>query len=383
MLRRAPAAARRYVACARPRGGRRSGLARFPAFCYFSQSMAAGTAVFKESAGVVYHGGALLYALAAWGAGLAGLFSGSPAVNAVAVLALAHGMTIAAYMIHEAAHNTVFRDAADNVRLGRFLTWICGASYGTFEDIRYKHLRHHVDNDDVVWFDYERFFRDHPAILRVTRALEWCYIPAHDLIMHAVLTVGAFVIPERRDQRVRTATVIAIRGGLFLAALVLATRAALLYALAYVLMIHVLRFMDSLQHDYEYHTNLYTDERSERRGDAAWEQEHTFSVPLTLSFPWVNWLTLNFGFHNAHHARPVVPWYRLPALHREMFGDDPRAVVPLGAQLRIMHRGRVDRVIKWGAGGEDVPTPEGRDFLRAARAARVTGGNAASFLTSI
>ena len=33
--------------------------------------------------------------------------------------------------------------------LGSALTWLCGASYGTFVDIRYKHFRHHVDNDDV------------------------------------------------------------------------------------------------------------------------------------------------------------------------------------------------------------------------------------------
>ena len=72
-------------------------------------------------------------------------------------------MTIAAYMIHECGHNTVFRTNKANARLGSFLNWICGASYGTYEDIRYKHFRHHVDNDDAVWFEYDKFFRRHPG----------------------------------------------------------------------------------------------------------------------------------------------------------------------------------------------------------------------------
>ncbi len=340
------------------------------------------TRYFREAAGAVYHGGALAFAFAAYGAGLTGLFSASWPVNLVATVLLAHGMVIAAYMVHEAAHNTVFRDPVHNARLGTALTWLCGACYSRFEDIRYKHFRHHVDNDDVVWFDYERFFREHPRLLRLTRALEWLYVPAHDLVMHALLCVQAFVIPERRDQRLRNTLVIAVRGGLFAAMLLLAPRAALLYVVACLLMIHALRFMDSLQHDYSYRTSLYTDERSPHQGDTEWEQAHTFSVPLSPRFGFLDWLTLNFGYHNAHHARPIVPWYRLPALHREMFGDDPTAVIPLRAQLAIMHRGRVERVIKWGEGGEAVPTPEGRDFLRAAQQARVTGGNAASFLTS-
>ena len=62
----------------------------------------------------------------------------------------------------------------------------------------------------------------------------------------------------------------------------------------------------------------------------------------------LNWLTLNFGFHNAHHARPTTPWYRLPALHFEMYGSDPKHVIPLAAQLRLFHRHRLARGLLWG-----------------------------------
>lgn len=326
----------------------------------------------------LYQGGALAYAVLGYLAGFAGLFHPHLAVRLLAVLLLAHSMVIAAYLIHECAHNNVFRKMRHNMLLGGLLSWLCGAAYGRYEDIRYKHFRHHIDNADVVWFDYEAFFARHPKVLAITRFLEWFYVPAHDLIMHGLLACNAFVIPERRNQRRRNLGVILIRGGLFVALAIYEPHVALLYALAYLLMMTVLRFMDSLQHDYSYDRTLYEPQNAPRKGNFAWEQEHTFSNPLSFRREWPNWLVLNFGFHNAHHARMDVPWYRLPALHRELFGDSPENVIPLSAQLRIFHKQRVRRIVGNHVGDE----PWGRDYLIAARRGEVFGGNAASFLTS-
>ena len=325
------------------------------------------------------NGGALLYAVAGYMTGFAGLFHESWAVNAAATLLLAHAMVVAAYLIHECAHNLVFRRSRHNAALGRAMSWLCGAAYGTYDDIRYKHFRHHVDNDDVVWFEYEKFFERHPLVLRLVRALEWFYVPAHDLVMHFVMVFTSFIIPERRAQRRRNVTVILVRGGVFLALLLLAPKAALLYAVAYLLMMHVLRFMDMLQHDYPYNPTLFEYARSPHKGDSEWEQEHTFSNPVSLRFPRLNWLTLNFGYHNAHHSDMNVPWYRLPELHRELTGNDPARVIPFGAQLKLYHRNRVLRVCN----PQPEDYPKGADYLRLARAGEgPIGGNAASFLTS-
>ncbi|MEX0708515.1 MAG: fatty acid desaturase [Woeseia sp.] len=332
----------------------------------------------REPEGLRYNGAAFLYAVGGYLLGFAGLFHASPAVNAVATLLLAHAMVIAAYLVHECGHNLVFRRAGHNARLGRFLCWLCGASYGTYEDIRYKHFRHHVDNDDVVWFDYERFFHEHPVTLRITRVLEWFYVPAHDLVMHFIMVFTSFIIPERHSQRIRNVAVIVIRGSIFVALLVYFPKVALLYVVAYLLMITVLRFMDSLQHDYSYNLTLFDTARSPRRGNVAWEQEHTFSNPHSLRYEWPNWLTLNFGFHNAHHNDMMLPWYRLPARHRAMYDDPDAHVIPLRSQLAIFHRQRVRRIVD----NHDASAPTGRDYLQAAQRAEVYGGNAASFLTS-
>ena len=136
--------------------------------------------------------------------------------------------------------------------------------------------------------------------------------------------------------------------------------------------------MDSIQHDYPYNLTLYSKEKPERLGNFEWEQEHTYSNPHSLEIEPLNWLTLNFGFHNVHHDDMTVPWYRLPEMHRELFGDSPENVVPFSAQMKIFHRNRVSRIY----GNHNDNSPEGRDFLVAARKAEVSGGNAASFLTS-
>lgn len=344
--------------------------------------MKAMVALFKEPQGLFWHGAALLYALAAYGLGLAGLFHASWSVNTGAMLFLAHGMVIAAYLIHECAHNTIFAGTAHNALLGRALNWITGSAYNTFEDIRYKHFRHHVDNDDVACFDYVEFFLRHPRLLQLVRALEWAYVPAHELIMHGYMVAAPFLVPQRHGQRRRVIGVATVRAALFLAMAWVSPRAALLYALAYLFMLTVLRFMDSVQHDYDYSLTLYGGDPAPRRGDLAWEQEHTFSNPLSLAPVFPNWLVLNFGFHNAHHARPATPWYRLPTLHRELFGDAAEHVVPLRAQLAAFHRHRLARILGHGGELDAEPKPRGRDYLQAARAGRVYGGNAASFLTS-
>ena len=334
---------------------------------------------FYDLEGAVYHGGAIAYALLGYAAGFAGLFADSLLINGFATLLLSHAMIIAGYLIHEAGHNTVFRTNQDNARLGAFLSHLCGSSYGTFEDMRFKHFRHHVDIGDFAWFDSDGWFARHPIVLKGIRVLEWYYVPAHEFIMHGVMLLTSFVIPERRDQRLRNVAVIIMRGGLFLLLLIYAPKVALLYFVAYSLMLIVFRFMDAVQHDYGSTPTLFDKAPGPRKGDLVWEQAHSFSNPLSLEFEKLNWLVLNFGFHNAHHAKPTTPWFRLPALHREMFADNPNAVIAFSAQLKIYHTGRVYRVARLA----DAPDePVGPAFLEAAQLARISGGNAANFLTS-
>jgi len=337
---------------------------------------------FHEPAGMVYHGAAVLYAVTGYVLGLYGLFSDHWLVNLASVVLTAHAMVIAGYMIHECGHNTVFRSNKANAHLGRFLNWITGSSYTTFEDIRYKHFRHHMDNDDSVWFVYDDFWEKYPRLAQLTQFFEWFYIPAHEILMHTILAFQAFIVPQRREQKARNTIVILIRGGIFFTLLFTYPKVAVLYIVAYMLMMQILRFMDSLQHDYGANPILFEKDAPSRYGGRASEQIHTFSVPLSLEHEWVNWLTLNFGFHNAHHHRPTVPWYRLPAYHREKLKYDPERVIPFKTQLRIFHKYRVERVLHAGGDLDGRPELMEDDYLRAVLAGEVYGGNAVSFLVS-
>ncbi len=337
---------------------------------------------FHEPRGLGYHGCAILYVVGAYLLGLYGLFSDNWLINLGATLLLGHGMTISAYMIHECGHNTVFRSNEANARLGRGLNWICGACYGTFEDIRYKHFRHHMDNDDSVWFMCEDYFERHPRLVELIKLLEWFYIPAHDLLMHLITIFTAFIIPQRRDQMLRNILVILVRGGVFFSVLYFNPKAAILYMVAYLIMMHILRFKDSVQHDYDGNPILFVEDAPSRFGGRKAEQAHTFSNPECMKYDWPNWFTLCFGYHNAHHKRPTVPWYRLPAFHREQFGSDPESVIPFLTQLKMYHKYRVQRVTDSGGDLDDLPVPMEGDYLKRARAGQIYGGNAVSFLNS-
>ncbi len=331
---------------------------------------------FKDAQGALWHGLALSYVVVGYALGLAALIHGGVVASVLGTLVLGHAMTIAAYLLHECGHNTVFRQNRHNARLGVFLTWITGSAYGTYEDIRVKHFRHHVENADIMWFESRDWFNHHAGVARIVQFLEWFYIPAHDIIMHGIMVFGAYCIPARREQRVRNTLVIIARATLFGALLWYSPRAALGYVIAYLLMMTVLRFMDALQHDYGGIPILFEKTTAPHKGDRAYEQAHTFSNPLSLRHGWVNLLVLNFGYHNAHHAKPTTPWFRLPGLHREMYGDSDAQVIPFVAQLKSFHRYRVSRVV-----GEST-SESGETYLRLAQAGAVSGGNAVSFLTA-
>lgn len=307
---------------------------------------------------------ALTYVFAGYPLAFFMLFAKAWYLNLAGVLLLGHSMTIAAYLIHECAHNTLFTRSRDNARLGRVLNWICGGCYGDYATLQHKHFRHHVDKADVVAFDYRPWLKRHPLLLRLIQGLEWFYIPALDIFMHSLQLILPFTRPAYAAQRRRVVRVALIRGGLFAALVLFSPKAALLYVLAYFLMMHVLRFMDAFQHTYEIFETLEQERGEEaRRFDRDYEHANTYSNLISLRHPWLNLLVLNFCYHNAHHFKQAVPWHRLPALHAQLYGDDDRQLLPFRNQLWSYHCHRVRRITN----DDDVPpnggADKGRDFV--------------------
>lgn len=329
----------------------------------------------RDPEGAHYTAAALLYVTITYIGGWIAIFQNSAAINALGVIALAHGMFIAAYLIHDCGHNAIFLSTERNAYLGKALNWIAGGCYGRYEDIRYKHMRHHVDNYDPVVWDYRSFLKRHPALETVVKAAEWAYIPAIEIMMHGMLVAAPWCIESKRAQRKRVLRVLAIRGTLLAVVFLLSPLAFVLYVIAQLLLLTALRFMDCYQHNYEVVFNL--DEKGveiPHRGDTEYEQRNTYSNLLSARFPVLNLLALNFCYHNAHHQKPTLGWYRLPALHAQMYPEVEPQVLGFLEQVRAFHKHRVARIY-----AEDYGDDEVKKSLDEGRA---VGADALSFLTA-
>ena len=307
---------------------------------------------------------ALGYAVTAYVAGWSLLFSDSLLSFVIGVLLVAHGMVIAAYLLHECAHNTIFVKNEWNARLGKVLMWFTGACYGDYEEIRHKHFRHHVDRGDVTHFDYRRLLREQPWLLKPVQWLEWCYIPAVEILMHALSIALPFRIESRRHLRTHVITVLVIRVLVLAAVITVAPMAVVGYGVAYLLFMTVLRFMDAFQHTYD--IVEVRDSKSDAtidRHDSNYEYHNTYSNFISTQHPWFNLLTLNFCYHNAHHIKPTLPWYRLPRFNREYFGDNHRQVISFREQLRMFHQFRQQRVLSEEATVTDNTFTRGKAYV--------------------
>jgi fatty acid desaturase len=334
------------------------------------------TQLFRYTDGTLPNTLALAYPLAGYIGGL-WLMIAAPWPWALAgTLWFAHALIIAAYLFHEFAHGTIFTRPEANTRGGVLMTWLTGSCYARYENLRRKHMRHHIDRADVISLDTKALLLSSPAwVRRVVLALEWAYVPAVELLMHAYVIVLPFLRPERRADRGRVLAILLVRGSVFAALGFFAPRALLLYAVAYLIMITVLRFADAFQHTYDAYAILESEQvPADKLRDKTYEQANTYSNLASLRWPWLNLLLLNFPFHNAHHEKPTAPWYRLPALHHELYGAQPAQVIPMAQLLPPFHRYRVKRVLADDYGEVDPG---------AGHAAGFVGAVSVSFLTAV
>jgi fatty acid desaturase len=332
-------------------------------------------ALFRHPRGFAPNLLAIAYTCFAWSVGVWLLARPDLGLNAAGVLLTAHGLVYSAYLLHDCAHHAIFAAPAVNDRAGVALSWLNGACIAGYAGLREKHLRHHADRLDVVTFDYRAVLKRAPRwVGQSVLALEWAHVPAVELLMRALMIGEPFVHRTARGRR-RVTAVLLVRGGLFVVLALVSIKALLLYALAYLLFLTVLRFMDAFQHTYElFPTRSLEPAPADPRRDRRYEYENTYSNLLSVKFPWLNLLALNFPYHNAHHARPAVPWHDLPKLHRSLFGAADPQVIGCHTLLATYHRHRLARVCADDYGAVSADGDRTRSFI---------GAVGVSFLTAI
>lgn len=304
---------------------------------------------------------AIAYALAAYVLGLV-LVGRADGSFVVGVLLLAHAMVIAGFLLHECVHGALFARADiagvnPHQLLAGVLTWLTGSCYSDYGRLREKHLRHHFERADIVSVDYRHLLKRHPLLRRAVQAGQWLCLPAVELLFHA-LAIWRPLVADDAGQRSRVLTVLGLRG-LYFGLLGYGLGWALWpgYALAYLVFLTVMGFMDAFQHQYLLLTGLERgreaspvldrDRFPPRYFSREYEQRRTFSNLISARWPWLNLLVLNFCYHNAHHHRPSEAWCELPRLHRQMLSEASPAPteIPLWEQLRLFFRYRVERVM--------------------------------------
>lgn len=290
---------------------------------------------------------AMAFTLLGYPLGIALLMQTLWPLKAAGLLLVTLTLIWSAYFIHEYAHQSIFKTVEANARWGTVMTWINGSCYAQFADLRRKHMRHHVERADVITFHVQRFLLDGPAwFCRLVLALEWAYFPAIEFIMRGYVMALPFIHPSADKSRMRIVAIFAVRATALISLGRYCPSALALYAVAQLAFITVLRFADCFQHTYDAYPIL--DEApipDDKLRDRAYEQANTYSNVVGVDNKWLNLLWLNFGYHNAHHARPTVPWYRLPAFHRELYDASYSQVIPVRLLLKSFHINRVKRVL--------------------------------------
>src|SRR4030095_9791625 len=149
----------------------------------------------------------------------------------------------------------------------------------------------------------------------------------------------------RRGAQLRVLLVAAVSLVWWGALWVLSPRAVLLYVLSYLLFVVGLRIFDAFHHTFdlvvlpEYDTPYLLPDGRGR----LYEHAHTFSNVIVRGRPSFNLFVLNFAYHNAHHAKPGVPWHRLPELDRTLYRSAPRPQRGISRHPLELHPPRLAR----------------------------------------
>lgn len=289
----------------------------------------------------VWNAIALLYTLGSYIGGIALILQANAWMSAIGVIFLTHGLVLSAYLSHEFMHGTIFSSMKWNAGFGAGMLWLNGACYSRFQDLAKMHIAHHVDRVDFCRFNLAQFLNEMPLLIRDSLlVLEWLYFPVLAFLTRFRSVSAPFWVEERKAERWRVLGIAAVRVSLFALLGSVSLKALLLYFVAYISMIHVLRFVDCFQHTYE----VFEMGTSLPKRDRAHEQANTFSNLISLKHHWLNVLLLNFGYHNAHHELMKCPWYSLPNLDRACFTGTEAHYVTLPQLVRNYHRFRVSRI---------------------------------------
>ena len=206
---------------------------------------------------------------------------------------------------------------------------ISGAFTVSFDRLKHQHLAHHRFQVGYDGFSVTKWARAQPAWLFETLLLlEWCYVPVLSFVARVHSLTAPFLLEKHRELRTRMALALLVDATFFAVigwwrwrALVCAhflcvdgddLTCVWLFSSRFRHCVSVLSLL--LYNSLEWITRfspLDTPVAEIPVENKDYEQLHTYSSLFSRSEPWMNWLFLNYGYHNAHHFIPATHWLDL------------------------------------------------------------------------
>ncbi|MCY7368903.1 MAG: fatty acid desaturase [Chamaesiphon sp.] len=274
--------------------------------------------------------------------GIALILSPSWQLNTLGVAAIVHSLAISTALTHEFIHGNIFKSRALNAWWGQVMTHFNGACYAPWENLVEHHFNHHLHHVDIVRFDVIKYLNQdlHPWLRSIYVGLEWLYFPLLEFEIRWRIIFDPLLDVRKQSLLGRTIGLMVLRTAVFGLLAWVSWKALLLYFLAYISFVNLMRFIDAFHHTYTYAVSGENFPKLDR----LYEQTNTFSNLVSVKYHWLNLLFLNFGYHNAHHHNMSCPWHELPALHAKLYGDTDRGLLPLSQLIGNYHRFRIQRL---------------------------------------
>ena len=300
---------------------------------------------------------ALAYVVVGYGGAIVCLTASAWLLNILGVLLLTHTLVWAAYFVHEFIHGTIFPNPKLNALGAQVMLFLTGSCYCRYGPLARYHLAHHKNRADFSAFAMGDFLRSLPPyLLKLIEILEWLYFPVINLMLRWFCALSPFLGETRQDDRWRNGELLLVRGSLFGILTWYSWRATVLYFIAYLCFLNILRFMDCFQHTY----TVVQMGQPLPKYSPEYEERNTYSNVVLGRWRWLNLLFLNFGYHNAHHQVIHCPWHLLPQLDTALYPTGYQQRVSLGSLVKNYHRFRMRRV--FGEKSNVVETADGLDF---------------------
>lgn len=284
---------------------------------------------------------AVLYTLLGFSFGMYCITRGGLAVPLSGSILLMHTTTCSALLTHELMHHTMFKEVKLNDALARVLMIISGGCYFPYSGLKQQHLKHHRVKVGYDGFSITRWVTSLPiGWQKLIVAMEYVYFPALSIISRIRSLSMPFFVPEQKALRARIAGVFALRMICYAIAWRISPYSLLWLLLGWIGMLQLLRVYDCFHHTFD----VLAPGTPAPQLDRDYEQSNTYSSLISKRITTLNWIFLNYGYHNAHHARPAVHWLDLPRVHRTLGPEVDSHCILFGELVKWFHKHRIRRI---------------------------------------